>query len=124
MKIKENAVIQNSLKLKSRAKYHLLVNSVDDFDELSEFVLSKKLNYFILGEGTNIIPTDFFNGIIKSSNLLFDEEAIGSIENIKERKVFQDHYSALDFVKELSKDPLNLIFQNHCDLKSYRVSNL
>ena len=64
MKIKENAVIQNSLKLKSRAKYHLLVNSVDDFDELSEFVLSKKLNYFILGEGTNIIPSDFFNGIV------------------------------------------------------------
>ena len=64
MKIKENAVIQNSLKLKSRAKYHLLVNSIDDFDELSEFVLSKKLNYFILGEGTNIIPSDFFNGIV------------------------------------------------------------
>ena len=66
MKIKENEVIQNSLKLKSRAKYHLLVDSVDDFHELSEFVLSKKLNYFILGEGTNIIPTDFFNGIIIS----------------------------------------------------------
>ncbi len=69
---------------------------------ISNFSSSFRAEKILIAAGFSIIDSCellvstykyFFNGVIKSSNLLFDEEAIDSIENIRERKVFQDHYS-------------------------------
>ena len=64
MIVKENYPIENSLKLKSKAKYFIELSEETDFNELSLFLKKYKLPVLIIGEGTNLVPPLFFNGII------------------------------------------------------------
>ena len=64
MIVKENYPIENSLKLKSQAKYFIELSEETDFNELSLFLKKYELPVLILGEGTNLVPPIFFDGII------------------------------------------------------------
>ncbi|MDB4135180.1 UDP-N-acetylmuramate dehydrogenase [Gammaproteobacteria bacterium] len=64
MIVKENYPIENSLNLKSQAKYFIELSEETDFNELSLFLKKYELPVLILGEGTNLVPPIFFDGII------------------------------------------------------------
>ena len=64
MKILENHAIPNSLKIKSISKYYIEIDSSNSFDELHQFLIKKDLPILIIGEGTNVVLNDFFNGVV------------------------------------------------------------
>jgi UDP-N-acetylmuramate dehydrogenase len=64
MIITESANIINSMGIESKAKYSIEINNEDDFKELQIFLKNNKLPVLFLGEGTNIIPPDLFNGVV------------------------------------------------------------
>lgn len=79
MIIESNKPILNSLKLNSIAKESVLVSNLDDLHEVSRHIQKNNLRYLVLGEGTNIVPPEFFNGIIIKSNfnsILFNSSEI------------------------------------------------
>ena len=61
MIIESNKPILNSLKLNSIAKESVVVSNMDDLHEVSRHINNNNLKYLILGEGTNIIPPEFFD---------------------------------------------------------------
>ena len=63
MILKENYSIKNSLQISSVADYGAEVNNLHDLDKLFIFINDKRLNYFILGEGTNLIPPSRYKGL-------------------------------------------------------------
>ena len=63
MKIFENYAVKNSLEVKSFSRYCLEIDDLNDFQELHEFISKKNLPVIVLGEGTNIVPPNLFNGI-------------------------------------------------------------
>ena len=88
MIIHENINIQNSIGINSVARYLIEISSKDDFAELSLFLKNINMRYMILGEGTNIIPPDFFDGVIikpNFNNIKMDESesilSVGSAYN-------------------------------------------
>ena len=64
MIISESANIINSLGIESKTKYSIEIINEDDFEELEVFLKNNKLPILFLGEGTNIIPPNFFNGVV------------------------------------------------------------
>tara|TARA_B100000575_G_scaffold259084_1_gene231091 strand:- start:79 stop:1083 length:1005 start_codon:yes stop_codon:yes gene_type:complete len=64
MKIFNNSRISNSLKITSNAKYYLEIHNKDDFSELNKFISKKNLPILIIGEGTNLVLPDLFEGIV------------------------------------------------------------
>ena len=71
IKIRERFSLQayNSLLINKRARYFCEVNRIDDCKEVVEFIRSKRLKNFILGEGTNIVLTKDFNGLVVKNNI-------------------------------------------------------
>ena len=63
MILKENYSIKNSLQINSVADYGAEINSLHDLDKLFKFINDKRLKYFILGEGTNLIPPSRYKGL-------------------------------------------------------------
>ena len=63
MKILENHIIKNSLKIKSVSSYYIEIDNLTCFNKLHDFINIKDLPVIILGEGTNIVPPNLFNGI-------------------------------------------------------------
>lgn len=63
MILKENYSIKNSLQINSVADYGAEINSIHDLDKLFKFINQKRLNYFILGEGTNLVPPSRYKGL-------------------------------------------------------------
>jgi len=78
MILKENYIIQNSLKINSVADYGAIINNVNDLNKLYKFINDKKLDYFILGEGTNLIPPSRYKGLVIS----FISDEITELDNI------------------------------------------
>ena len=68
MIIKKNEPIINSLKLKSLSKESALISNKADLYFLSEHINKHNLEYLILGEGTNIVPPEFYDGIVIRSD--------------------------------------------------------
>ena len=64
MNIFENHKIKNSLQIKSSCKFYVEINNKNEFNDLHVFISNKKLPVFILGEGTNIVPPEYYDGII------------------------------------------------------------
>ena len=56
MKILENHIIKNSLKIKSVSSYYIEIDNLTCFNKLHDFINIKDLPVIILGEGTNIVP--------------------------------------------------------------------
>ncbi|MDA8861619.1 UDP-N-acetylmuramate dehydrogenase [Gammaproteobacteria bacterium] len=68
MIIESNQPILNSLKLCSIAKESVVVKNTNELHEIYKHIKNNNLRYLVLGEGTNIIPPEFFDGIIIKSN--------------------------------------------------------
>ena len=64
MNIFENHNIENSLQIKSSCRFYIEVSNKNEFNDLYVFISNKKLPVFILGEGTNIVPPEYYDGII------------------------------------------------------------
>ena len=64
MNIFENNKIENSLQIKSSCRFYVEINNKNEFNDLYVFISNKKLPVFILGEGTNIVPPEYYDGII------------------------------------------------------------
>jgi len=64
MNILSNHNISNSLKINSKCKFFIEINEVTQFENLYKFVNEQKLPVLVLGEGTNIVPKDYFEGIV------------------------------------------------------------
>ena len=63
MKIEQNAFIGNSLGIKSRCKLLAILQSINDLDNIKDLINTHK-KYYIQGEGTNIVPPTFYDGLI------------------------------------------------------------
>ena len=68
MNLEENYKIHNSLKINSVSDYGVCINKLDELPHLFDFIKSKKIKYFILGEGTNLVPPDRYSGLVISLN--------------------------------------------------------
>ena len=63
MKIYNNQSLENSLNIKSVSKFFIEINNQDDFNYLYDFIKKENLPVLIIGEGTNLVLPDKFNGI-------------------------------------------------------------
>lgn len=54
----------NTYKLDSIVKYYVEVNNIEDLILVLEYIKDKKLDYFILGAGSNVVLDDYFNGVV------------------------------------------------------------
>ena len=64
MNILSNHNIPNSLRINSKCRYFIEISKISEFKKLYDFINKKKKPIFILGEGTNIVPNDYFDGIV------------------------------------------------------------
>ncbi len=88
MKIFKNYSIKNSLNIRSKAKYYVELYDKKDFNSFHLFVKKEKIPILIIGEATNIVLPDFYNGIIVKpifNQFIFNEDqktvAVGSSIN-------------------------------------------
>ena len=63
MRIEKNALISNSLGINSRCKLLVNLECNDDLYSIEDLIKAHS-KYYILGEGTNIIPPSFYDGLI------------------------------------------------------------
>ena len=68
MNLEENFKISNSLKINSIADYGVCIGNLDELPALYAFIASSKTKYFILGEGTNLVPPNRYKGLVISLN--------------------------------------------------------
>ena len=64
MNILSNHNIPNSLRINSKCRYFIEISKISEFKKLYDFINEQKKPIFILGEGTNIVPNDYFDGIV------------------------------------------------------------
>ena len=64
MKILSDHNIQNSLKINSKCRFFIEINDISEFVDLYTFIKDQNLPVLILGEGTNIVSKDYFDGIV------------------------------------------------------------
>ena len=65
----------NSLKIDENAAYYCELNDQEEIQGILEFAKQENLATFFLGEGTNIVPTKPFDGVI-IKNLLKGKKII------------------------------------------------
>ena len=68
MNIYKKKLINNSLRLNSIANYFIELTDKNDFIELHKFIKIKNLPVLIIGEGTNVVLPDIFEGIVVKPN--------------------------------------------------------
>ena len=64
MIIENNSLVNNSLGIRSKCKYLLTLEDENDFDELKDFLINNNEKFYIVGEGTNLVLPDYYDGII------------------------------------------------------------
>ena len=68
MIVEKNSSINNSLGISSKCKYLLTLDSENDFDELKDFLSNNNEKIYIVGEGTNLVLPNYYDGIIIKAN--------------------------------------------------------
>ena len=68
MNIYKKKLINNSLRLNSIANYFIELTDKNDFIELHKFIKNKNLPVLVIGEGTNVVLPDIFEGIVVKPN--------------------------------------------------------
>ena len=68
MIVEKNSSINNSLGISSKCKYLLTLDSENDFDELKDFLSNNNEKIYIVGEGTNLVLPNYYDGIITKAN--------------------------------------------------------
>src|SRR5210317_1865207 len=107
MKIEENALIDNSLGIQSRCKLLVKLHNIEDLNKIHDLIKSNK-KYFIHGEGTNIVPPSFYDGLV----LKADFNHINLNKNILS---VGSAYNWTDLVKFCIKNDING-FENLIDI--------
>ena len=79
MKIYNNFRIDNSLNIKSTSKIFVEINKENHFRDLYNLITKEKLPVLVIGEGTNIVLPDKFDGITVKP--IFDEINIDKSNN-------------------------------------------
>ena len=76
MIIENNSLVNNSLGIRSKCKYLLTLEDETDFDELKDFLTNINEKFYIVGEGTNLVLPDYYDGIIIRAkfNTLFEDK--------------------------------------------------
>ena len=75
MIIEEDAHIVNSLAINAKCKIQLTLESESDLEELKYYFSEHNNKYYIVGEGTNLVLPEYFDGIIiktKFKNIIED----------------------------------------------------
>ena len=72
MKIEKNYSLKdlNSLRVNQFTKYFCLIETEEDFKEAIEFTKTMNIPYLFLGEGSNILFTNDYEGLIIKNKLL------------------------------------------------------
>jgi len=68
MIVEKNSSINNSLGISSKCKYLLTLESENDFDALKDFLSDNNEKIYIVGEGTNLVLPNYYDGIIIRAN--------------------------------------------------------
>ena len=68
MIVEKNSSINNSLSICSKCKYLLTLESENDFDELKDYLSNNNEKIYIVGEGTNLVLPNYYDGIIIRAN--------------------------------------------------------
>ena len=68
MNIYKKKLINNSLRLNSIANYFIELTDKNDFIKLHKFIKNKNLPVLVIGEGTNVVLPDIFEGIVVKPN--------------------------------------------------------
>ena len=68
MIVEKNSSINNSLGISSKCKYLLTLESENDFDKLKDFLSNNNEKIYIVGEGTNLVLPNYYDGIIIRAN--------------------------------------------------------
>ena len=77
MIVSKNININNSLKINSCAKLYTQISTKNDFIELYKYIKNNDLTYLVIGEGTNIVLPETFNGVVIAlsfNELSFDND--------------------------------------------------
>ena len=64
MIIQNNSLVNNSLGIRSKCKYLITLEDENDFDELKDFLINNNEKFYIVGEGTNLVLPNYYDGII------------------------------------------------------------
>lgn len=64
MIIQNNSLVNNSLGIRSKCKYLITLEDENDFDELKDFLINNNEKFSIVGEGTNLVLPNYYDGII------------------------------------------------------------
>jgi UDP-N-acetylmuramate dehydrogenase len=59
----------NTLKLTSIAKYFIELDDISIISQIKGFLQSNKLNYIVLGGGSNLLLPEYYSGVIIKNNL-------------------------------------------------------
>ena len=71
----ENLKKHTTYKIETICKYLIMPNSIDNLIELIKYLNKEKINYFIIGNGSNLIfEKDYFDGVIIKLELLKNYE--------------------------------------------------
>jgi len=81
-----------SLKTKEKASFYVELSDTDQIEEILSFSKQRNLPLMVLGEGTNIVPTKHFEGLIVKNKLL-------GIKQIDDNFVVSSGENWHDFVK-------------------------
>ena len=87
MLVNKEANLKNSFDIKSIAKYLVTIESESSLKELSVFLENHDEEVLVLGEGTNVVLPDYFDGVVIKTTLndltymSDDEVAVGSSIN-------------------------------------------
>ena len=87
MLVNKEANLKNSFDIKSIAKYLVTIESESSLKELSVFLENHDEEVLVLGEGTNVVLPDYFDGVVIKTTLndltymSDDEVAVGSSMN-------------------------------------------
>lgn len=87
MLVNKEADLKNSFDIKSIAKYLVTIESESSLKELSVFLENHDEEVLVLGEGTNVVLPDYFDGVVIKTTLndltymSDDEVAVGSSMN-------------------------------------------
>ena len=87
MLVNKEANLKNSFDIKSIAKYLVTIESESSLKELSVFLENHDEEVLVLGEGTNVVLPDYFDGVVIKTTLndltymSDDEVVVGSSMN-------------------------------------------
>lgn len=119
MKVKTNIFLKekNTFQLDGTSKFWLDINNENDLFEGYEFIKKNNLKYFILGEGSNTVIPEFWNGIILHPNhhkleIRISEESF--FFELKNNFEYQEFYqikqekNLIEFINKLNKKDVKI----------------